>query len=181
MGKGPQGSCFSSSLQAPKGSACWVRRAWGEGNPRGCLWPGRTPAAEPLLLPLVLEPQTRAAAGLPPAGGLCPPVSSTSEEEACWPRQQGVAGVFSRASSECLPPPWAPLGSRCPSREETEAQGAAPCGPTPQPQGPGLPTLTPCSPHAPARRSSQWVRVGAGPRQTSAPRSEVLPSLQDRH
>lgn len=31
------------------------------------------------------------------------------------------------------------------------------------PRGPGLPTSTPCGPHAAARRSGRWVQVGASP------------------
>ncbi|XP_043772072.1 proline-rich proteoglycan 2-like [Cervus elaphus] len=162
-----------SDTQAPGVSGSWgVDPDWAPWRKEAC--------AEPLPLPLVPEPQTRApgraAAGLPSGGGLCSPVSSTSEEEARRPRQRSVAGVFSRASSECLPQPWAPLGGHCPSSEETEVQGAAPCGYT----GPSAPR--PRAPHINAvrapRRSPEERPVGSGgrqPPQTSAPSSEVLP------
>lgn len=73
MGKGPQGSCFSSSLQAPKGSACQVRGPGGRAalTPGGCPWPGRVPAAEPLLVPLILGPQMRVPRPAACGGGRC--------------------------------------------------------------------------------------------------------------
>ncbi|CAN0517866.1 unnamed protein product, partial [Rangifer tarandus platyrhynchus] len=179
----PGGVC--EGREAPGGldtRAPGVGGSWGV-DPDQVPW-RKEACAEPLLLPLVLEPQTRApgraAAGLPSGGGLCSPVSSTSEEEARQPRQRGVAGVLSLASSECLPPPWALLGGHCPSSEETEAQGEASCGHTgPSAPRPGLPTSMLCGPHTPAQRSSRWVWVGASPPQTSAPRSEALPSRTD--
>lgn len=167
----------------PKGIRVPGAGSWGEGSPdpRGLPLAWKDACCRAAARPVDPGTSDAGAAACRLRGGLCYPVSSASEEGAHRPRQRGVAGVLSRASSECLRPPCAPLGSRSPSREETEVQGAPPSGPTSQPRGPGLPTLTPCRPHAPARRSSQWVRVGAGLPQTSAPRSEVLPSLQDRH
>ena len=108
-------------------------------------------------------------------------MSSTSEEEARRPRQRGVAGVFSLASSECLPPPWPLLGGHCPSSEETESQGAALCGHT----GPSAPR--PRAPHIDAvwapRPSLEEQLVGSGGRQPPTDIGPLLrgPALQDRH